>query len=146
MRLYIAVVLAPMTLGLAACDPHAADSPGPLQPPADAPAVVAPTAAVFDGEFQLVGTEPFWGLAIKGDRLVLDRPTEPDISAARPAPVIEGASAVWKSESLTVRLTPADCSDGMSERSYAYAATVTVKGITVSGCGDRPEALAAQPG
>jgi uncharacterized membrane protein len=149
MRLYIAAVLGAVAMGLAACDPHAADSPGSATPPADAPAAApAPAAASsgFDGDFKLVGTEPFWGLEIAGDRLVLDRPAEKAVVAPRTAPVIDGASATWNSGPLKVRLTPADCSDGMSDRSYAYAATVVVGGITLAGCGDHPAALAAQPG
>ncbi len=144
MRLYIAAVLAPLTLTLAACDPRAHDSPGAATPPADAPA--ERPAAAFDGEFQLVGTEPFWGVSIKGSRIVLDRPEDPDIVAPRTTPIMEGASAVWTSETLTVRLTPGDCSDGMSDRDYAYTAKVKVGDVNLEGCGDRPEALAAQPG
>lgn len=144
MRLYIAAVVAPLALGLTACDPRAHDSPGAATPPADAPAP-RPDAA-FDGEFKLVGTEPFWGLTIKGSQLSLDRLEGPDVVAPRTAPVMEGQSAVWTSGTLIVRLTPGACSDGMSDRSYAYTATVRVDGETLNGCGDRPEALAAQPG
>jgi uncharacterized membrane protein len=103
-------------------------------------------AAAFDGAFQLVGTEPFWGLSIKGGQLLLARPDQEDIAAPRTTPVMEGQAAVWRSGVMTVRLAPGDCSDGMSDRRYAYAATVTVGEATLSGCGDRPEALAAQPG
>jgi uncharacterized membrane protein len=146
MRRFVALA-ALLSLGLAACDPHAADSPGTSEPPADAPAdAPAPTAASFDGDFKLVGTEPFWGLAIEGDQFVLERPGEKSVAAPRPAPVIEGASAHWDSGPLKVVLTPGGCSDGMSDRSYAYAATVTVGGATLTGCGDRPQALKAQPG
>lgn len=146
MRLYIAAVIP--ILGLAACDPRAHDSPGVASSPADTPAepsARAPAAA-FDGDFKLVGTEPFWGLEIKGGQLVLNRPDAADVVAPRPAPIMNGQSSVWTSGGLIVRLTPGDCSDGMSDRRYAYAATVKVGEVSLSGCGDRPEALAAQPG
>jgi uncharacterized membrane protein len=148
MRLYIAAVLVPMALGLAACDPRAQDSPGAATPPADAPAlesVQSPTAA-FDGAFKLIGTEPFWGLDIGGDQLKLSRPDAADLVAPRSSPVMDGQSAVWRSGTLVVRLTPGDCSDGMSDRRYRYTAMVEVGELRLNGCGDRPEALAAQPG
>jgi uncharacterized membrane protein len=144
MRLYIAAVLGACALGLTACDPHAADSPGTATPPADAPAP-RPSAA-FDGEFKLIGTEPFWDLTIKGSQLRLERLENRAVIAPRTPPVMEGQSAVWTSGALMVRLTPGDCSDGMSERDYSYMATVKVGDVTLDGCGDRPEALAAQPG
>lgn len=148
MRLGIAAFLMAPALGLAACDPRAHDSPGAATPPADAPAQApaeTPTAPV-GGDFKLVGTEPFWGLEIKGGQMVLTRPDAADVVAPRPAPVINGQSAAWTSGALIVRLTPGDCSDGMSDRHYAYTATVKVGEVSLSGCGDRPEALAAQPG
>lgn len=143
MRLHIAAVS--MAFGLAACDPRAHDSPGVATPPADAPAEAPPVAA-FDGDFRLVGTEPFWGLAIEGGRLVLSRPDAADVVAPRTSPVMNGQSAVWTSGGLVVRLTPGNCSDGMSDRRYAYTATVKADNVSLNGCGDRPEALAAQPG
>jgi uncharacterized membrane protein len=145
MRPYIAAMIP--VLGLAACDPRAHDSPGAATPPADAPAetpVLA--AAAFDGNFKLVGTEPFWGLDIKGDQLLLRRPDAADVVAPRTDPVIDGQSAVWIGGALSVRLTPGACSDGMSDRRYTYTATVKAGEVSLSGCGDRPEALAAQPG
>lgn len=134
MRLSIAAVLAPLALALSACDPRAADSPGAATPPADAPA--QSRSAAFDGDFRLIGTEPFWGLDIEGDQLALTRPDAPDLVAPRPAPVMDGPSAVWTSGSLTVTLTPEACSDGMSDRTYAYTATVKAGDVSLSGCGD----------
>lgn len=148
MRLYIAAVLVPMALGLAACDPRAHDSPGVATPPADAPAPASlqSPAAAFDGDFKLIGAEPFWGVDIKADQLTLSRPDAANLVAPRPSPVMDGPSAVWRSGTLIVRLTPGDCSDGMSDRRYRYTAMVEVGEVRLSGCGDRPEALAAQPG
>jgi len=145
MRLHFAAVF--MALSLAACDPRAHDSPGVATPPADAPAETPVQAtASFDGDFKLVGTEPFWGVEIRGGQLVLQRPDAADVVTPRPAPVIDGQGAVWTSGSLIVRLTPQACSDGMSDRRYAYTATVKAGEVSLRGCGDRPEALAVQPG
>lgn len=147
MRLYTVAMIPVLGLGLVACDPRADDSPGAATPPADAPAETAVRAASpFEGDFKLVGTEPFWGLEIDGGQLVLSRPDAADVVAPRPAPVVDGEGAVWTSGPLIVRLTPGECSDGMSDRRYAYTATVKADGVSLSGCGDRPEALAAQPG
>lgn len=147
MRLYIAATVPVLGLALAACDPRAHDSPGVATPPADAPPETAVRAASpFEGDFKLVGTEPFWGLDITGDQLLLSRPDAPDVVAPRTNPVIDGPGAVWISGALNVRLTPGACSDGMSDRRYAYTATVKAGEVSLNGCGDRPEALAAQPG
>lgn len=144
MRPYIVAAIASLTLSLAACGPRAADSQVAAPPPASVPK--PQPAAQFDGDFKLVGTEPFWAVAIEGGRLVLARPAEADVVVPRPAPVIDGQSAIWTSGALIVSLAPGECSDGMSDRRYAYTATVRVGGAALNGCGDRPEALGAQPG
>ena len=47
---------------------------------------------------------------------------------------------VYEAAGLRIRLTPGDCSDGMSDRRYAYAASVELDGDVLRGCGT-PERL-----
>lgn len=119
-------------------------SEGASTAPADAP-VSAPPGPDFSGDFDLVGTEPFWGGRIRADGLTLSRPGEPDVGAANPGVRVEGEVGVWGSGHLVFRLTPEACSDGMSDRQYSHRAEVTFNGAVLKGCAASPQALANQP-
>ena len=142
MRPYIAAVLGPLALGLVACDPRAADSPGAAIPPADAPAEIpgpaaAPAAsAEFAPAFRLIGTEPFWALKIGKDDMVLSRPEQSDLTVNHGGPVGGDGHAQWTGEGLTASVTKQACSDGMSDRTYAYATEVKLAAVVLKGCGD----------
>lgn len=130
-------LMAAVSLALCACDPHAADSSGPAQAgePANAPA--SAPAGDFAGDFDLKGTEPFWALAIRADRLILSRPDADDVTAASSGPQIEGDTALWDGGRLTARLVRQACSDGMSDRAYPFTAQVSVKGgAALQGCAE----------
>ncbi len=130
-----------LALGMAACGP--ADDGYDKAPPADAPGeppADAPNA--WSGGFDLNGNEPFWAVQIRSDTLSLTRPDKPAVTVANPGVVAEGASASWTTSSLTARLTPGDCSDGMSDRKYPYVAVVTTEdGTELKGCGAPPRDL-----
>lgn len=113
-------------------------------PPADAPAATPP-GPDYGGAFDLVGTEPFWGVKIRADGVTLSRPGEPDVTMANDGAQLMGDVGVWGTGHMVVKLTPEDCSDGMSDRRYGYVAEVTVNGQVLKGCGARPADLAAQP-
>ena len=119
-------------------------SEGASSAPADAPAS-APPGPDFSGDFQLVGTEPFWGGRIQADGLTLSRAGQPDVTAANAGVRVEGGVGVWGGGGLVFRLRPEACSDGMSDRRYDYRAEVTVNGQALKGCAARPEDLASQP-
>jgi len=119
-------------------------SEGASSAPADAPAS-APPGPDFSGDFQLVGTEPFWGGRIQSDGLTLSRAGQPDVSAANAGVRVEGDVGVWGVGGLVFRLSPEPCSDGMSDRRYDYRAEVTINGDVLKGCASSPQALAAQP-
>jgi len=134
-----------LAANLAACGqaPMGA-SEGASSAPADAPAS-APPGPDFSGDFQLVGTEPFWGGRIQADGLILSRAGQPDVSAANTGVRLEGDAGVWGVGGLVFRLKPEPCSDGMSDRRYGYRAEVTINGQVLKGCAARPEDLARQP-
>lgn len=119
-------------------------SEGASTAPADAPAS-APPGPDFSGDFNLVGTEPFWGGKIRGDGLTLSRPGQPEVSATNAGVRVEGDVGVWGAGHLVIRLTPEACSDGMSDRTYSHRAEVTFNGKVLKGCAATPAELAAQP-
>jgi uncharacterized membrane protein len=141
------VALSVTALLLAACSPEAPGG-GEAGPPADAPAPApapAPEAgAEFKVDFSALGNEPFWRVDIKGTNIVLTRPGEsgPDPVTAQAANAGMAAtvdSATWTAQAGTtpvvVKVTKGDCSDGMSDARYAYAAEVTWGSETLKGCG-----------
>ncbi len=119
-------------------------SEGATPPPADAPAS-APPGPDFSGDFDLIGTEPFWSGRIQGDGLTLSRAGQPDVSAANTGAHVEGDVGVWGVGGLVFKLKPEPCADGMSDRRYDYRAEVTLNGQTLRGCASAPLDLKGQP-
>ena len=134
-RASVPVLLA--VIGLAACNPHAADSnDGGAGEPASAPA--SAPATDFSGDFDLRGTEPFWSLTIRSDRLMLSRADGGDFTAPNNGPQADGDMAVWDGGPLKVTLTEKPCSDGATDRMFAFTAKVELTGAApLMGCGNR---------
>jgi uncharacterized membrane protein len=135
-RMSIPVLLA--ALGLAACNPHSADSTdgAAAGEPASAPASAPVTD--FSGDFDLRGTEPFWSLIIRSDRLLLSRADGGDFTAPNNGPQVMGDTALWDGGPLKVTLVEKACSDGASDRSYAFTATVELTDAgPLKGCANR---------
>ncbi len=134
-----------LVLTLAACgeSPMGA-SEGASAPPADAPAS-APPGPDFSGDFDLVGTEPFWGGTIRADGLTLTRAGQPEVGAANTGVHPEGDVGVWGTGHLVFELQAEPCTDGMSDRRYGYRAEATINGEVLRGCAATPAELAAQP-
>lgn len=128
------LTLAFCALALTACRPEADEPPAPAEPAAAPEPAATPAPAGFSGDMNVIGTEPFWAVDIRAQALKLQRPDHETIEVANPGPVQEGGSFVWRSGPLTVTLTEATCSDGMSDRVYPYAAAVEVDGEGLSGC------------
>lgn len=130
MRAAIASVLA---LGLAACQPG-----GNVAVPGDS-SDQDPFAGIGEGEtIHLTGTEPFWGGTVTGQQLVYTTPENPDGTIV-PVKRFAGRGGLSLSgeldaRSLDLTVTPGDCSDGMSDRSYPFVATLLLGDETRSGC------------
>lgn len=134
-----------LAANLAACgEAPMGQAEGPAAPPADAPAS-APPGPDFSGEFNLVGTEPFWGGRIRSQGLTLSRARQPDVTAANPGVQVSGDVGSWGAGHLVFKLEPEPCSDGMSDRRYGYRAEATINGEVLKGCAARPAALEVQP-
>jgi uncharacterized membrane protein len=143
MRLIRTAALCVLALVPSACGDH------PPRPE-DSSVLQAPagSAGVSTAEpLRALGTEPFWALDI--DSAGLRFTTPEDTSGMRFPPnaasPIAADTLVWMAESesaaIHVRIWPAQCSDGMSDRVYPWTAIVRVAGTTYHGCADRRRAI-----
>lgn len=133
----LALFLVP--LALVACQRQAQNA-APARAPAArrAPSAQPPPdkANEYAADLNLTGTEPFWGVKIRKDKITLSRPDHPDLVAANTGAEVSGKTATWKSNELTITLkSQPGCSDGMSDRRYPYAAQVKVGDEVLKGCG-----------
>jgi uncharacterized membrane protein len=138
------VAPAPASVEPEAVTPAPAAKPSPEKPPAMPPKASLPAtppkaAADYHSDLNLTGTEPFWGVQIRKDRITLSRPDHPDITAPNPGVSVSGETASWDAGEMTITLKPQRwCSDGMSDRQYPYAAQVKVGNEVLKGCGYNP--------
>lgn len=107
------------------------------------------SGAVYDGvspdtAIKLVGTEPFWGLEIAAQSVGQHRArlTTPENIDGREFVVTRfagnnglGFSGELGGKPVQVAITPGECSDGMSDRVYSFAATVALGDTVMFGCG-----------
>lgn len=87
----------------------------------------------------LTGTEPFWTLRIEDGKGLW---TTPDNLPGTEVPLTRfagngglGFTGTLDGKPLAATLTPGKCSDGMSDRSFPYVATIALGGETFEGCG-----------
>lgn len=112
-----------------------------------APALLVAGAAdaqMREAPYKAVGTEPGWALTIEKGliRYVGDYGrTRVTTTAPVPRPSFNGVRYV--TPRITIDVTHARCSDGMSDRDYPDSVSVTVGRRTVRGCGGDP--IAVQP-
>ncbi len=119
---------------------------------AQEPGEISRDTAPFDGiaetaSISLIGNEPFWGIDIEpsgsdgagGFTAIYSTPENID-GAAFPVTRFAGNNGVSFSGELAgaavqIMLTPGDCNDTMSDRSYPYTATAELGDMALSGCG-----------
>ena len=123
-----------LTIGLAVLS--ACNSFGKQQ---DGAASISGDAVIAPGEtISLTGTEPFWGGTIAGGRLIYKTPenqTGEMIAVKRFAGNNGlGFSGLRDGQPLDLTVTPGACSDGMSDRSYPYTATLRLANEQREGC------------
>ena len=94
---------------------------------------------IGDGEvITVLGTEPFWNARIEGVTLIYSTPENPNGTQT----TIErfagngglGISGELNQSPLQLAITPGECSDGMSDRTYPYTATLALNGENLLGC------------
>ena len=126
--------------------PPAEKAPAMPPPKADLPATPPKAEADYGADLNLTGTEPFWGVQIRKDRITLTRPDHPDVTVPNPGVSISGETASWDASQMSITLKPQRwCSDGMSDRQYPYAAEVKVGNEVLKGCGYNAKGLPRMP-
>lgn len=90
--------------------------------------------------YALNGTEPFWGGAVTGTTIRYMTPEDQfgDVVETNVAyaPDRETYSGSWRGRPFVLTLTRGPCTDGMSDRVYAFAAALQAAGGTRRGCAD----------
>jgi uncharacterized membrane protein len=124
-------------LALAAC--------GGADKDPNAPVATPDVASNFSQPLDARGTDPDWGLKIRGQQLILDRPGQPDVTATAPGAVIQAHTASWNGklpdgQAVTVSLYASPCSEGASAATYPFTAEVVLPDSTLSGCAGKPAA------
>lgn len=114
-----------------------AQDPGEITRDTEPFGMIAPTASL-----SLLGTEPFWGIEIvpegAGYTGTYSSPENIDgtsFSAARFAGNNGiGFSGELDGKNVQIALTPGECGDGMSDRTYPYFAIVQIGDSDLRGC------------
>jgi len=95
-----------------------------------------------DHKLKALGTEPFWAAEVEGRCVTYKTPEDQQgsrlwtkVTGTAPETVWSGALR-GKQFELAVR-PKADCSDGMSDKSYPLEAVLRVEGETRHGCAER---------
>jgi uncharacterized membrane protein len=107
-------------LGIASALSIAACAPFPPAPPAP---------------YHGVGTEPFWSLIIDERNVTFILSGEQPIVQPKPRAIIGVAGEIYQTPRIDVNIVHAQCSDGMSDRTYPDKLQVTVDGKRFNGCG-----------
>lgn len=126
------LVLVPALLLAASCTGGDERVPGDTQD-------TRPFAGVAEDEtVHFTGTEPFWGGTVTGTTLTYSTPENIDgtrIAVDRFAG--RGGvsySGVLDGAELRMAVTPGECSDGMSDRTYPFVVTLDIGGSLREGC------------
>lgn len=96
----------------------------------------------------MVGTEPFWRIDVGGSRLhytTMDNRVG-GVWMATPEKTADDDWR-WRSEpagAFDLIIQRRDCSDGMSDRKYAYAALFVLGATMYPGCADVPEKFSGE--
>ena len=108
----------------------------------DAPGNMADTRA-YDGiradeTVRFTGTEPFWGGQVSGTTLTYSTPEVPDGTPVAVTRFAGRGGVSWsgalQGKPFRLAVTEASCSDGMSDRTYPFTATLEVLGEQRQGC------------
>lgn len=87
---------------------------------------------------RFTGNEPFWGGQVAFTTLTYSTPDNPDGTAVEVQRMAGRGGVSWSGQyegaPFTLAVTPGECSDGMSDRTYPYVATLQVQGEQRNGC------------
>lgn len=97
----------------------------------------------FDGiaaseTVRFTGTEPFWGGSVSRERLTYETPENIEGSTIAVRRFTGqgglGYSGTLDGRSFDMTITPGECSDGMSDRTYPFTVTLRIGEDTRFGC------------
>lgn len=91
-----------------------------------------------DDIVRFTGTEPFWGGQVAFTSLTYSTPEDPDGTSITVERFAGRGGVSWSGAlggaPFALAVTPGACSDGMSDRSYPFVATLQVQGEERRGC------------
>ena len=104
--------------------------------PGDVPAF----DGIGDGEtITTLGTEPFWSAKITGSTMIYSTPENIDGTRIEVTRVAGNGglrfSGTLDGAVLQMAVTPGECSDQMSDRTYPFTVTLTIGEAQLNGCG-----------
>lgn len=117
-------------LALAACQ---SGESAPASGPTEAFSAIAPDETVY-----LTGTEPFWNAEVSGSKAIYSTPENQD-GVSFKVDRFAGNNGLAFTGSIDgaafdLTVTPGQCSDGMSDRTYPYTATLRIGEDQRNGC------------
>lgn len=140
----LAIALAPLFLVTGCGTPPTDDQSSDSAPPAGSSAETTedetlPFSRIAPGDtVRFTGTEPFWGGQVAFTTLTYSTPENPDGEAIEVERFAGRGGLSWSGRfqdaPFTLAVTPGECSDGMSDRTYPYVATLEVQGEQRRGC------------
>lgn len=96
------------------------------------------TAIGPDEKVQFTGTEPFWGGSVTGTQLTYTTPEDIDGTTITVKRFTGqgglGYSGELRGAAFDMTISPGECSDGMSDRTYPYTVTLKIGEETRNGC------------
>ncbi len=130
---------------LSACQSGDSEAPAPSETTETEAAVpgdtseTAPYAEIADNEvLRFLGNEPFWGGEVSGKTLTYKTPEDQNgtvIAVERFAGRGGIAfSGLLEGEDFEMTVTPLECSDGMSDRTYPFTVTLEIGEEQRNGC------------
>ena len=127
------ILALPMMLVLSACQAGSSDGENVPGTSPEGFTGIADDETIYVG-----GTEPFWGGEIAGTEARYTTPENID-GASFAVDRFAGNNGLGftgavEGVSFDLTVTPGDCSDGMSDRTYPYTATLLIGGETRNGC------------
>lgn len=147
MRACRGAMAATMPLLLVACT---ASQRSPDAVATEVPVAQAAHPAPAPARWRVVGTEPFWSVRVDGASLLFATPESPDGRVLDARVQRQGDAVEFHGEDggkpFTLRLAGGACSDGMSDRHYAFNATFEIDGTRYTGCANEGLDSAPAPG
>lgn len=97
---------------------------------------------------KVIGTEPFWNIDVDANRLHFTTMEDQVGQHLTAEPDHHGGDGWrWRSKpvgAFDLVIVPGKCSDGMSDREYAYSASFVLGQAAYSGCADVPEKFSGE--